>query len=249
MAPRDSHRDGHRDNPVRPDRKRRRLGLEGASTLVQTLAILGAGAWGVYTFVYEARIKPGLAPPSVSVKTDLARVGERGDRVAIRSTVTRTNVGQAGVRVLGLTYTVVGIRTRFSEPGRDDAAREAAFRAALCGAANVDSTRDYVRESGGEPILRQGVLFSGATDLPSEPSDLNPGESVSRDVIVYADRKTFDAVRFEVRLAYAKEDDRPVRLRFEAGADGVLSTVPVEPCPAPKCPLRTTDFATEFSLW
>ncbi|MCP1558493.1 UNVERIFIED_ORG: hypothetical protein M2438_002578 [Methylobacterium sp. SuP10 SLI 274] len=245
MAPTDRQPDRHEG----PGRKRRGLGLEGASTLVQTLAILGAGAWGVYTFVYEARIKPGLAPPSVSVKTDLARVGEHGDRVAIRSTVTRTNVGQAGVRVLGLTYTVVGIRTRFSEPGDDTAAREAAFRASLSGTANVDAARDYVRESGGTPILRQGLLFSGATPLPSEPSDLNPGESVSRDVIVYVDRKTFDAVRFEVRLAYAKEDDPPVRLRFEAGADGVLATVPAEPCPAPKCPLRTTDFATEFSLW
>lgn len=237
----------------KPPEKRRRLGLEGANTLVQTLAILGAGAWGVYTFVYEARIKPGLAPPSVSVKTDLARVGERGDRVAIRSTVTRTNVGQAGVRVLGLTYTVIGIRTRFAESGADEAARaaerEAAFRAALTGTASLDVARDYTRESGGTPILRQGLLFSGATPLPSEPSDLNPGESVSRDVIVYADRKAYDAVRFEVRLAYAKEDDPPVRLRFEAGADGVLAAVPAEPCPAPTCPLRTTDFATEFSLW
>ncbi|AMB47042.1 hypothetical protein [Methylobacterium sp. AMS5] len=245
MAPQDRQPDRHEG----PGRQRRGLGLEGANTLVQTLAILGAGAWGVYTFVYEARIKPGLAPPSVSVKTDLARVGVRGDRVAIRSTVTRTNVGQAGVRVLGLTYTVVGIRTRFSESSDDTAAREAAFRASLSGTANVDAARDYVRESGGMPILRQGLLFSGATPLPSEPSDLNPGESVSRDVIVYADRKTFDAVRFEVRLAYAKEDDPPVRLRFEAGADGVLATVPAEPCPAPKCPLRATDFATEFSLW
>lgn len=228
---------------------KRRLGLEGLNTLVQTLAILGAGAWGVYTFVYEARIKPGLAPPSVSVKTDLARVGERDDRVAIRSTVTRTNVGQAGVRVLGLTYTAIGIRTRFAEPGAEAAGREAAFRAALTGAASLDVARDYVRESGATPILRQGVLFSGATPLPSEPSDLNPGESVSRDVIVYADRKAYDAVRFEVRLAYAKEGDPPVRLRFETGADGVLATVPAEPCPAPTCPLRTTDFATEFSLW
>lgn len=166
--------------------------------------------------------------------------------------MTRTNVGQAGVRVLGLTYTVVGLRARFSEPGGDAAAeraeREAAFRASLSGTASVEAARDYVRESGA-PILRQGVLFSGATQLPSEPSELNPGESVSRDVIVYADRKAFDAVRFEVRLAYAREDDKPVRLRFEAGADGVLATVPAEPCPAPTCPLRTTDFATEFSLW
>ena len=232
------------------ERPQRRLDLDRANTLVQTLAILGAGAWGVYTFIYEARIKPGFEPPSVTVKTDLARVGERDGHVAIRSTVTRTNVGQAGVRVLGLTYTVIGLRTRFSPPGTDPAAREAEFRRSLEQAATVDAARDYVRESAAEaPILRQGVLFSGATELPGEPSELNPGEAVSRDLIVYADRGVFDAVRFEVRLAYAREDAAPVRLRFETQGDGTLGLAPAAPCPAPSCPLRTTDFATEFSLW
>ncbi|GAB6845243.1 hypothetical protein HNR00_004790 [Methylorubrum rhodinum] len=232
------------------ERPKPRLGLDRANTLVQTLAILGAGAWGVYTFIYEARIKPGFEPPSVTVKTDLVRVGERDHHVAIRSTVTRTNVGHAGVRVLGLTYTVIGLRTRFAPPGPDAAAREAEFRRSLDRAATVDAARDYVRESATEvPILRQGVLFSGATDLPSEPSELNPGEAVSRDLIVYADRTEFDAVRFEVRLAYAREDAAPVRLRFETQGDGTLGLAPAAACPAPNCPLRSTDFATEFSLW
>lgn len=117
-------------------------------------------------------------------------------------------------------------------------------------AATVDAARDSVRESATQaPILRQGVLFSGATDLPSEPSELNPGEAVSRDLIVYADRTEFDAVRFEVRLAYAREDAAPLRLRFETQGDGTLGLAPAAPCPAPNCPLRTTDVATEFSLW
>src|SRR3712207_7885051 len=86
-----------------------RFGMETLNSAVQTLAIVLAGAWGVYTFVYEAKIAPGLAPPSVSVTSTLERVGQRGDLVAIRSTVTRTNVGQTEVRVLGLTYNVVGV--------------------------------------------------------------------------------------------------------------------------------------------
>src|SRR3954447_23597800 len=92
-----------------------KFSLETLNSAVQTLAIVLAGVWGVYTFIYEAKIAPGLAPPSMSVTSTLERVGQRGNLVAIRSTVTRTNVGQAEVRVLGLTYNVVGVRTRFGD--------------------------------------------------------------------------------------------------------------------------------------
>ncbi|GEP06221.1 hypothetical protein [Methylobacterium oxalidis] len=228
--------------------RRRRVTIEQAASLVQTLAIVAAGAWAVYTFVYEARIKPGLEPPAVSVRTDLVRAGERGDRVAIRSTVTRTNVGRTGVRILGLTYNVVGISARFgADPGR-----AAAFAASLPAAASVGSARDYALTEPGTVILRQGTLFEGATDAPAEPSDLNPGEAVSRDLILYADRTQFDFLRVEVSFAFAKSDEAPVPLHFAAGEGGRLSLMPRADCraePETCRRLKTTDFATEFSLW
>src|SRR5919107_2022936 len=98
-----------------PEPTRSKWSMETLSSAVQTLAIVLAGMWAVYTFVYEAKIAPGLAPPSVSVTSALERVGQRDGMVAIRSTVTRTNVGQAEVRVLGLTYNVVGVKVRFGE--------------------------------------------------------------------------------------------------------------------------------------
>src|SRR3712207_3555179 len=98
-----------------PEPTTSKFSMETLNSAVQTLAIVLAGAWAVYTFVYEAKIAPGLAPPSVSVTSTLERVGQRGDLVAIRSTVTRTNVGQAEVRVLSLTYNVVGVGMRFGE--------------------------------------------------------------------------------------------------------------------------------------
>ncbi|GJD62804.1 hypothetical protein [Methylobacterium frigidaeris] len=219
----------------------RRLDLDRVNTLVQTLAILGAGAWGIYTFIYEARIKPGLAPPAVSVTTGLAKAGERDGHVAIRSTVTRRNVGETGVRVLGLVYTVTGIRARF---GADAAPTDRSGPAGSLAAA-----RGYTLDEPGTVILRQGKLFAGAAD-GAEPSDLNPGEAVSRDSIFYADAKAYDFVRFEVSFVYTKEDDPPVRLRFETEASGRLALRPQGDCRAEACDrLRTTDFATEFSLW
>ena len=178
--------------------------------------------------------------------TSLVKAGERGERVAIRSTVTRTNVGQAGVRVLGLTYNVVGLKARFEAAGADLAPK------AEAASSTIEEARGYALSDPGAVILRQGVLFAGATDLPAAPSDLNPGEAVSRDLIFYADRTSFDSVRVKVSLAYAKDSEDPVRLRFESGTAGEIAVVPQADCradPAACARLKTTDFATEFSLW
>jgi hypothetical protein len=112
--------------------------------------------------------------------------------VAIRSTVTRTNVGQAEVRVLGLTYNVVGVRVRFGEAA---AAAAGAMPEELPASSTIAQARHYDEPQGGEVILRHGVLFAGATALPSEPSALNPGEAVSRDLVFYADPARFDSIR------------------------------------------------------
>jgi hypothetical protein len=221
--------------------------IETLNSAVQTLAIVLAGAWGVYTFVYEAKIAPSLAPPSVSVTSVLEKVGQRGDLVAIRSTVTRTNVGQAEVRVLGLTYNVVGVRMRFGEDSLAGAMSEELPRSST-----VAEAKYYDEPEGGEVILRHGALFEGATALPSAPSGLNPGEAVSRDLIFYADPTRFDSIRFLVELSYAKMSEPPVPLVFEAGRDGRIATVPGPDCRAEpsRCrALTKTDFGTEFSLW
>ena len=101
-------------------------------------------------------------------------------------------------------------------------------------------------------ILRHGVLFEGATALPSEPSALNPGEAVSRDLVFYADPARFDSIRFLVELSYAKTSEAPVPLVFEVGRDGRIAAVPGPDCRSEpeRCrALVTTDFGTEFSLW
>lgn len=237
-----------RTTPPTGSRARRRFDVETISSLTQTLAIVGAGAWAVYTFIYEARIKPNLAPPAVSVTTSLVKAGERGDLIAIRSTVTRTNVGQAGVRILGLTYNVIGIKARFEDGGRG----AGPFAGSLPKASTVEQASGYTLPDPGDVILRQGLLFAGATDLPSTPSDLNPGEAVSRDLIVYADRSRYDFVRFKVSLAYGKETDEAIPLRFETGPGAEIALAPDRDCraePETCRKLKTTDFATEFSLW
>lgn len=225
-----------------------RFSAEAINNIVQTVAILAAGAWAVYTFIYQAEIAPAREPASLSVTSTATDVGHKGDQVAIRSTVTRTNVGHNAVRLLALTYNVIGAKVRFGEKTAADVEPPD-----LEHASRVTYAR-YHEEPEQQVILRHGVLFrGGARDGDAhEAADsiLNPGESVSRDMIFYADRETFDFIRFQVRLSYAKESEPPTALRFVLGERGELEATPVSPCAADHdgC-VVTTDFATDLSLW
>jgi len=44
---------------------------EHARTLIEIVAILAAGIWAIYTFVYEQRVKPLSEPPSFAVPTEV----------------------------------------------------------------------------------------------------------------------------------------------------------------------------------
>lgn len=228
--------------------EQRRDRMESLNHLVQMLAIVGAGVWGIYTFIYQAKIVPRLAPPTLTVTSTLEKAGQRGDLIAIRSTVTRNNVGQTAIRLLGLTYDVYGIKARFEKAPNQNPE----FDQAIGAVRSIGAARYYAEPPTGELILYHGKLFQGATELPSQPSVLNPEESVSRDMIFYADRSRFDSIRFQVRLWYSKESDPPIPLVLQRDQEQQLIAVPGPPCEsAPKrCRgLSTTDFATELSLW
>ncbi|RYU58362.1 hypothetical protein EWI61_10810 [Methylolobus aquaticus] len=238
--------------PREPESSRRwRFGAEAANNIVQTAAIVAAGAWAVYTFIYQAKIAPSQEPPSLSVTSTLAEVGHKGDQVAIRSTVTRTNVGHTGVRLLALTYNLIGSKVAFADkiwPGPEPELE-------LSRSNRITSARYYSAPEQ-EVILRHGILFKGAAQLDDGQavgeSVLFPGESISRDMIFYADREKFDFVHFQVQLTYAKESDPPVPLSFRLGEQQQIEAVPVTPCrpDGAECtPIVTTDFATDLSLW
>lgn len=48
------------------------------------------------------------------VGQSLEKAGQKGNLSALRSIVTRHNVGQIGVCILGFTYNIIGIKTRFA---------------------------------------------------------------------------------------------------------------------------------------
>jgi len=234
------------EKPKRAERKK--FNYEELSSIVQTIAIMVAGIWGVYTFIYQAKIAPSLAPPTLSVTSTLEKAGQKGNLIAIHSTVTRTNVGQARVRLLGITYNLIGIKEHFGS----SAVSNSEFTTRVASSSSVLEPRYYGKPDKREVILRVGNLFEGATNLPAYPAELNPGESISRDMVFYADQAMFDSLRFQVRLLYEKISDEPIPLVFNVDGEGMIIAEKAPPCASEpdKCKaLNSTDFTTELSLW
>ena len=230
------------------EKKGKWFNSESVNNITQTLALVGAGIWGIYTFIYQAQIVPTLAPPTLSVTSNLEKAGQKGDKDAILATITRSNVGQTSVKVLGYTFNVIGVKQGFYNENETNPA----FLQKNQDSSTVREARRYGNPEKTETIMHFGRLFKGASDLSSELADLNPSESLSRVFIFYADRSKFDYITIRVRFVYMKLSDPPIPLTLEVDKEGLLSAKLGAVCTnAPeKCrSINTTEFTTIFSLW
>jgi len=219
---------------------------EAINAITQTVALIAAGIWGVYTFIYQAQIAPGLAPPTVTLSSSLEKVGKQNDITAIRMSLTRTNPGQNTVRILAVTYNAVGIKEHFIKEGETNPD----FNQAEPNTHRINVSRYMGQPEREELLFKEGVLFAGA-DAHGSVSALSPNESVTREIMLYADRKKFDRIKLKVSLFFQKESQEGRSLKLLTAQDGSLSVVEEMPCqPGPSCvPIEFTDYATELSLW
>jgi hypothetical protein len=59
--------------------------------IVEIVAIVAAGIWAFYVFVYENRIKPTLQPPDVTITGSIERIGRVHGLDTIRLTTAVTD--------------------------------------------------------------------------------------------------------------------------------------------------------------
>ncbi|HEY0615629.1 MAG TPA: hypothetical protein VGC96_13340 [Candidatus Elarobacter sp.] len=81
------------------------------SRVAQTLALILAGAWGFYTFVYQERIKPANATASLDVTFRLERAGTlRGGSPVVRIALHFHNNGSVPTDVYAEAVSLYGLR-------------------------------------------------------------------------------------------------------------------------------------------
>ena len=84
--------------------------------VIEVVAIIIAGFWAFYVFVYENRIKPSFENPDVNVTASMQRLGERNGLVAVGMRVDLHNLGSVKTNFIGIAINVSGERVVPSTP-------------------------------------------------------------------------------------------------------------------------------------
>lgn len=178
-----------------------------ARDVIEVLAIVAAGAWAIYTFVYEQRIKPAGEPPSILLTGSLQRIAERGGMVQMEWRATLRNTGHTRVYIIAEGFAAIG--QRYTTNGTPFVSHP------------VPGVSQYDREA---------RVFSFATihrieELtryadPAYPSgyDIDPGEEIPYAGTFIVRKRDFDAVVLNGSLAYTKVDGiYPIRITYLPG--------------------------------
>jgi len=78
--------------------------------LIEAVAIIAAGLWAFYTFIYQERIKPASEPAALSETITVQRLGRDAKRDILGLTLTYHNAGKTEIDIAADAYDVVGVR-------------------------------------------------------------------------------------------------------------------------------------------
>jgi hypothetical protein len=180
--------------------------------LVEIIAIVAAGIWALYIFVYENRIKPAHEPANLEFKATLSRLSQRDGLIAVRlDTVTR-NLGATRVQFLGFSYYVEGVRVFPSHVPTNPAnsrTRSIMYAGYRYSAPRVVWRTAYVTHVGN----------------PAESADLflDAGNADERDFLFYVKARQFDQLTAWVDAIYTRSAARRIPTAMIISSSGVPS--------------------------
>lgn len=163
---------------------------------VEAVAIVLAGAWAIYTFVYQERLKPTWERPSAEFKlrVDAGHV-TNGTRLA-EVTLTMTNTGHKDVSVFAEAVNVYGHRF-----ARDAAIRLREHR--VRGGYELDGTTPSAETR----LLYVHALLRGEAQGgdPQRHVHLAPGSTFVYEFPIAIPDRRFDALEAQVHIGYTRD--------------------------------------------
>ncbi|HTX59813.1 MAG TPA: hypothetical protein VMH02_09035 [Verrucomicrobiae bacterium] len=208
---------------------------------VEIVAIVLAGAWAFYQFIYEDKIKPFMQTPSLTVTTTLEKLGTRRGWQAVRATCTVLNDSKIRVSILARTDTLVGSSVVASPLRGGFVLKDGTW--------NVN--RSYHLS---KPAFLQShsMFFSGDARSANRRLWLEPGDTFTQTNVYFVPIAKYDVLRYDVNFQYTKYDVVPPFAQFTApSGDHVLR--PVRFCvdydESPQCPVTGVGATSFLSLW
>lgn len=194
-----------RDDEQRPD------ALRIVRDVVEIVAILAAGAWAFYTFVYETRVVPALAQPKINFEASIERVSDHGGLIGIRVVRKIQNVGLAPTHFIGIATQVYGERVHaLTQPNRGAIDAASVFIPA------------YYQLSRREAVYTSGFITRLGDPATRSDLALDAGESQENEVILYVPRGKFDRLSVFLLARYTRYDDKPIPTAFHLTPQGSL---------------------------
>lgn len=168
-------------------------GVATARDVLEIVAILAAGIWALYVFVYEQRLKPAGEPPSVIFTGSLHRLGQHAGLIQFGVRGKVVNNGQTDVSIIALGFTGDGLRyAPLSKPFVDR---------------SIHSTTIYERDArvaSRTLVYRLVELTQLAEPKYGSGSHLHPGQEVPYSATFAVKSGEFDSITLYGSLAYTK---------------------------------------------
>jgi hypothetical protein len=174
-----------------------------ARDIIEMVAILAAGIWAFYVFVYENRILPSLAQPNVSITATLQKHGVHNGLVAVELSTSIRNIGTVRAHFLGIVTVVYGQKI-----------------AAYASAQPAFQTRNdyrlaaFYHLSQRVPVYAIGYVTALGDPTTKADLPLEPGGESSTDDVFYVPAGRFDRLDVYVVAQYTRHDEKPIPTRI-----------------------------------
>jgi hypothetical protein len=227
-----------------------------ANTWVQTIGIVLAAAWGIYTFVYEKIILPKAAPINTTMTLQVKRIDVHVARkvklIPVEVRVTATNPSPRTIYLLSTLWTAHGETLSANNAGED------AMLSSI-----MESANNRTGENSHKYASLQSPIMVGGGNLFSDEV-LRPGETISTTILIFVPMDKFDlievhtyiptvtkseGIRVKWQLAEKEKEMRQV-LYWQRGDK--QEPIRLNPDGAPDAPgyeFQTASTSSQLSLW
>ena len=181
--------------------------------VVEIVAIIAAGAWAFYVFVYENRIKPSFATPDINVTASMQRLSTHNGLIGVGLHVELHNVGTVPARFLAIAVNVYGQRVIAQTPHPHPENL----------GIDYDSS-DFSRTGSRVAVYTWAYVNKPGNPSSSHETELDPGSTIENYRIFYVPRGRFDYLTLGFDAPYTKyEGTMPATLTLQP--DGGIKVV------------------------
>jgi hypothetical protein len=182
--------------------------------IVEVVAIIAAGLWAFYVFIYENRIKPSFSPPDVSISATMQKTSQHAGRIGVRLKTEFHNVGTVPIYFTGWAVTVLGQRVTPAKRPLPPTLSEANTK---------ETIETFYLRSKGTPVYGYGSITELGNPSSQTGFSLLVGQDIAQEEAFFVPAGRFDVLTVYVSARYPKAGEGAVPSTLELDSQGKLT--------------------------